>query len=167
MFVICARISGVLRSSCICWAVKLTTKNTKDTENFALFFRFAGRVRSGERGLLARSARQLAEHKLPSASCRRLQASAYAPRRNGCERRVRSSLFSRSRRVLLLKMRFLLLASALLCASCGRADTQVADFPAQRERMVKEQIVMRGVVEERVLAAMRKVPREEFVPAEF
>ena len=54
-------------------------------------------------------------------------------------------------------MRFLLLASALLCASCGRAETQVADFPAQRERMVKEQIVMRGVVEERVLAAMRKV----------
>src|SRR2546428_6959850 len=33
--------------------------------------------------------------------------------------------------------------------------------------MVKEKIVMRGVVEERVLAAMRKVPREEFVPAEF
>src|SRR5256885_12950463 len=74
MSVICARISGVLRSSCICWAVKLTTKNTKDTENFALFFRSAERVRSGERGLLARSARQLAEHKIPSASCRRLQA---------------------------------------------------------------------------------------------
>jgi len=55
--------------------VKLTTKNTKDTENFALFFRSAERVRSGERGLLARSARQLAEHKIPSASCRRLQAS--------------------------------------------------------------------------------------------
>src|ERR1700720_312848 len=64
-------------------------------------------------------------------------------------------------------MRFLLLASALFCASCGRAETQVADFATQRERMVKEQIVMRGVVEERVLAAMRKVPREEFVPAEF
>jgi hypothetical protein len=55
--------------------VKLTTKNTKDTENFDLFFRFAGRLRSGERGLLARSARQLAEHKFPSASCRRVQAS--------------------------------------------------------------------------------------------
>jgi protein-L-isoaspartate(D-aspartate) O-methyltransferase len=80
---------------------------------------------------------------------------------------MRTSVFSRSRCVLLLMMRFLLLASALVCASCGRADTQVADFPAQRERMVKEQIVMRGVVEERVLAAMRKVPREEFVPAEF
>jgi protein-L-isoaspartate(D-aspartate) O-methyltransferase len=86
---------------------------------------------------------------------------------NRSERRVISSVFSRSGRVLLLRMRFLLLASALLCASCGRAETQVADFPAQRERMVKEQIVMRGVVEERVLAAMRKVPREEFVPAKF
>src|SRR5437870_12777587 len=74
MSVICARISGVLRSSCILSEVKLTTKNTNDTENFALFFRSAGRLRSGERGLLARSARQLAEHKIPSASCRRLQA---------------------------------------------------------------------------------------------
>src|SRR5437899_6255259 len=80
---------------------------------------------------------------------------------------MRSSVFFRSRRVLLLRMRFLLLASALLWVSCGRAETQVADFPAQRERMVKEQIVMRGVVEERVLAAMRKVAREEFVPPEF
>jgi protein-L-isoaspartate(D-aspartate) O-methyltransferase len=33
--------------------------------------------------------------------------------------------------------------------------------------MVKEQIVMRGISAERVLAAMRKVPREEFVPQEF
>ena len=33
--------------------------------------------------------------------------------------------------------------------------------------MVKAQIVDRGVVDNRVLAAMRKVPREEFVPAEF
>jgi len=54
--------------------VKLTTKQTKDTENFALFFRSAGRLRSGERGLLACSARQLAEHNFPSASCRRVQA---------------------------------------------------------------------------------------------
>ena len=47
--------------------VKLTTKNTKDTENFALVFRSAGRLRSGEHGLLAFSARQLAQHKFPSA----------------------------------------------------------------------------------------------------
>jgi len=42
-------------------------------ENFAWFFRSAG-LAIGERGLLARSARQLAEHKFPPASCRRLQA---------------------------------------------------------------------------------------------
>ncbi|MEY2493308.1 MAG: protein-L-isoaspartate(D-aspartate) O-methyltransferase [Verrucomicrobiota bacterium] len=52
-------------------------------------------------------------------------------------------------------------------AGCDHANTSVADFAAQRELMVKEQIVMRGVIEERVLAAMRKVPREEFVPEEF
>lgn len=50
---------------------------------------------------------------------------------------------------------------------CDPAQTQVADFPAQRERMVKEQIVLRGVLSERVLSALRKVPREEFVPAEY
>src|SRR5437899_8056781 len=60
-----------------------------------------------------------------------------------------------------------LMLVGLALPSCDPAQTQVADFPGQRERMVKEQIVMRGVVEERVLAAMRKVPREEFVPAEF
>ena len=52
-------------------------------------------------------------------------------------------------------------------AGCNHGSTSVADFPAQRERMVEEQIVMRGVVEESVLAAMRKVPREEFVPEEL
>ena len=76
MSLIVARISGVLRSSCIYWAVNLTTKNTKDTENFASLFRCAVRLRSGESGLPARSARQLAEHKIPSASCRRLQAAS-------------------------------------------------------------------------------------------
>src|SRR5881394_492556 len=60
-----------------------------------------------------------------------------------------------------------LILVGLALPTCNPAQTQVADFPAQRERMVKEQIVMRGVVEERVLAAMRKVPREEFVPEEF
>jgi protein-L-isoaspartate(D-aspartate) O-methyltransferase len=33
--------------------------------------------------------------------------------------------------------------------------------------MVKEQLVMRGITADRVLAAMRKVPREEFVPEEL
>jgi protein-L-isoaspartate(D-aspartate) O-methyltransferase len=47
---------------------------------------------------------------------------------------------------------------------CGQPPTSVADFAAQRERMVKEQMVARGINGERILAALRKVPREEFVP---
>jgi protein-L-isoaspartate(D-aspartate) O-methyltransferase len=53
------------------------------------------------------------------------------------------------------------LAFALLAA----AATQ--DFAAERARMVAEQIEARGISDPRVLAAMRKVPREEFVPAEL
>jgi len=62
-------------------------------------------------------------------------------------------------------MRLLLLVAALsVLAGCSRAQTSITDYAAERERMVKEQIVMRGVVDERVLTALRKVPREEFVP---
>lgn len=39
------------------------------------------------------------------------------------------------------------------------------DDDARRERMVREQIVARGVTDARVLAAMRRVPRHRFVPA--
>src|SRR5947208_8658420 len=63
--------------------------------------------------------------------------------------------------------RLLVIAAVWICVSCSLAQTQVADFAAQRERMVKEQMVMRGLVTERVLSALRKVPREEFVPAEY
>ncbi len=41
------------------------------------------------------------------------------------------------------------------------------DYAALRERMVEDQIVDRGVRDERVLAALREVPRERFVPAEL
>jgi len=40
------------------------------------------------------------------------------------------------------------------------------DFAAQRERMVEEQIKARGITDERLLAAFRKVPRHLFVPQE-
>ena len=53
------------------------------------------------------------------------------------------------------------LAFALLAA----AATQ--DFAAERARMVAEQIEARGISDPRVLAAMRKVPREEFVPVDL
>jgi protein-L-isoaspartate(D-aspartate) O-methyltransferase len=46
------------------------------------------------------------------------------------------------------------------CAAGGAADDPVA----ARERMVRTQIAARGIADPRVLAAMRKVPRHEFVP---
>ena len=38
------------------------------------------------------------------------------------------------------------------------------NYESERKRMVGEQIVARGVIDQRVLAAMRKVPRHEFLP---
>lgn len=43
-------------------------------------------------------------------------------------------------------------------------NVEAADFPVSRERMVREQIESRGITNAPVLAAMRKVPRLEFVP---
>jgi protein-L-isoaspartate(D-aspartate) O-methyltransferase len=40
----------------------------------------------------------------------------------------------------------------------------VINFEKERGRMVEEQIVGRGVKDTRVLAAMRKIPRHEFLP---
>jgi protein-L-isoaspartate(D-aspartate) O-methyltransferase len=44
--------------------------------------------------------------------------------------------------------------------------TDGADSRARREEMVRQQISGRGVRDARVLAAMRSVPRERFVPAQ-
>jgi len=54
---------------------------------------------------------------------------------------------------------------AVLAASgCGQKPAPVADLTSERQRMVQQQLMPRGIHEERVLAAMAKVPREEFVP---
>src|SRR5438309_9490674 len=164
MSVVCARISGVLRSSCILLGGEI---NHEEHEGHGEF-RFVLPLYETRAFWGARAASPQC-----SAACRAQNPVGKLPTVAGWQpalpgTRTRDDrTFSRKRSMLFSLVRFLLLASALLCASCGRAETQVADFPAQRERMVKEQIVMRGVVEERVLAAMRKVPREEFVPAEF
>lgn len=51
------------------------------------------------------------------------------------------------------------------CLGCSGAEAQPgAERAAERERMVAEQIAARGVTDERVLAAMRRVPRHRFVP---
>jgi protein-L-isoaspartate(D-aspartate) O-methyltransferase len=49
-------------------------------------------------------------------------------------------------------------------ASCKPAAVRARDFGTERELMVRQQILARGVTDPRILTAMRKVPREAFVP---
>jgi protein-L-isoaspartate(D-aspartate) O-methyltransferase len=59
------------------------------------------------------------------------------------------------------------LAVAVLAAGgCGQKAPPVSDFAAQRQRMVQQQLMTRGINDSRVLGAMAKVPREEFVAPE-
>lgn len=54
-----------------------------------------------------------------------------------------------------------------LVAACAKEDHAVHDAngdAARREQMVDQQIAARGVVDEHVLEAMRRVPRHRFVP---
>ncbi len=59
-----------------------------------------------------------------------------------------------------------LLFTAIATTGCGQQTPTAADVAAQRQRMVEQQLKPRGIKDERVLAAMAKVPREEFVPAD-
>jgi protein-L-isoaspartate(D-aspartate) O-methyltransferase len=66
-------------------------------------------------------------------------------------------------------MRFVthyLLFAAIVTTGCGQQAPTAADFAAQRQRMVAQQLKPRGIKDERVLTAMAKVPREEFIPAD-
>ena len=63
-----------------------------------------------------------------------------------------------------VRLRRVALCLLLALASCKPAAAPARDFSAERERMVEQQIAMRGVTDARVLAAMRKVPRDAFVP---
>jgi len=56
--------------------------------------------------------------------------------------------------------------AALATTGCGRETSTAADFATQRQRMVEQQLKPRGIKDERVLAAMAKVPREEFIPVD-
>jgi protein-L-isoaspartate(D-aspartate) O-methyltransferase len=58
---------------------------------------------------------------------------------------------------------FLILA-AIATSGCGQSAPPAIDFAAQRQRMVERQLKPRDIKDERVLAAMAKVPRQEFVP---
>ena len=56
-------------------------------------------------------------------------------------------------------------ASALAACSCSTGEPEAAgSWEGPRKRMVEQQLVARGIKNERVLAALGKVPRHEFVP---
>jgi protein-L-isoaspartate(D-aspartate) O-methyltransferase len=59
-----------------------------------------------------------------------------------------------------------LIPAAIAVSGCGQEAAQPSDLAAGRQQMVQQQLVARGIHEERVLAVMAKVPREEFVPAD-
>src|SRR5438128_12524216 len=52
----------------------------------------------------------------------------------------------------------------IVATACHRSPTSSSEFAAERQKMVEQQLKPRGIHDERVLAAMAKVPREEFVP---
>jgi len=57
-------------------------------------------------------------------------------------------------------------AAAIAASGCGQKAPLVSDFAAQRQQMVQQQLMARGINDARVLSAMAKVPREEFVVPE-
>jgi protein-L-isoaspartate(D-aspartate) O-methyltransferase len=54
-----------------------------------------------------------------------------------------------------------------LDATPPMSEPQIGNFDLARTRMVEQQIRARGIADPRVLEAMGRVPRHEFVPAEY
>ncbi len=53
---------------------------------------------------------------------------------------------------------------AVVATGCHRKPASTSEFAGERQKMVQEQLKPRGIHDERVLAAMAKVPREAFIP---
>jgi protein-L-isoaspartate(D-aspartate) O-methyltransferase len=81
----------------------------------------------------------------------------------------RDAPFAAAERRYLPRMRIVaqyVVLAAMAATGCGQQAPSAADFAAHRRRMVDQQLKPRGIKDERVLAAMAKVPREEFVPGD-
>jgi len=59
---------------------------------------------------------------------------------------------------------WLLITALFSMAACQKVATSSPEFSTQREQMVAQQLKPRGIRDEHVLAAIAKVPREEFLP---
>jgi protein-L-isoaspartate(D-aspartate) O-methyltransferase len=56
-----------------------------------------------------------------------------------------------------------LISLVISAIGCHRSPTTTSEFAAERQKMVEQQLKPRGIRDDRVLGAMAKVPREEFV----
>src|ERR1700724_4758086 len=56
-----------------------------------------------------------------------------------------------------------LVLTVVVATGCQKQTVSSAEFAAERQKMVEEQLKPRGIRDDRVLAAMARVPREEFV----
>ena len=64
-------------------------------------------------------------------------------------------------------MRLVCIIAVVALFACERPQVTAGDYATQRDRMVREQIAARGVDDERVLNAMRSVPRHEFISEKY
>jgi protein-L-isoaspartate(D-aspartate) O-methyltransferase len=56
-----------------------------------------------------------------------------------------------------------LVIAVVVATGCHKQPASSSEFAAERQNMVEQQLRPRGIRDDRVLAAMAKVPREEFV----
>lgn len=57
-----------------------------------------------------------------------------------------------------------LVLGLLATGGCQKQPRSTSEFAGERQKMVEQQLQPRGIRDQRVLAAMGKVPREEFLP---
>ena len=66
---------------------------------------------------------------------------------------------------MMMRRSWLGLIFALIAGTgCHRSPTTTSEFATDRNKMVEQQLRPRGIHDQRVLDAMTKVPREEFIP---
>ena len=74
---------------------------------------------------------------------------------------------SPARRLTSLRMAYVVLIQCLMLVPGCSGDSLDPTRQAERDRMVDESIIPRGVKDKAVLAAMRRIPRHKFVPLSY
>src|SRR5262249_52027733 len=109
---------------------------------------------------------------------RKKTSDAMSTRANACSRifakmdggRGTSETKSGGRCVIIGAMRRIaqyLFVAFLAMGGCQKQAISTSEFAAERQKMVEQQLQPRGIHDQRVLTAMAKVPREEFVPGKL